>query len=401
VAGMAGATTGGGSNVGGDTGVGGSTVQERIFDVYVACSDSSGTIGYYTANSATGAVTDVNAVTTDSPITSCSATSDLGTVYVTSDDSAPSTITGLSRTMTGVNSGRLTLIGTTEVPPAAQNAMTRSATVDETGGFVLAASTGTDSVDVFPIAADGSLGDVADSVSSVSSLDPFEAVVIPGSENSAEETRLIAVAYHASDKVEIYVLASDGSLSAPVLEAGASSSVVLDNDSTDSTTGPRQVVFHPTAVGLAYVVNEVAGTITRVGINTRTGAVTARESVSAVPTGYAGASKLTTQAIVSPDGLFLYVLNRYANSGTSTEGSVVVFSIDQTSGALTQVSSVSTEGAVPKNMSLSADGGTLLVVNQNSDSVAVFSVDATTGALSYLQSQTVCSSPTCVQMIEE
>ena len=86
----------------------------------------------------------------------------------------------------------------------------------------------------------------------------------------------------------------------------------------------------------------------------------------------------------SPSGRLLAVANRGRYRGLAY--SLSVFSVDQRTGALTQVpGSPFRAGSGPDSVVFSPDGGMLAVANVSGHSVSVFSVDQTTGALTQVK----------------
>ena len=73
-------------------------------------------------------------------------------------------------------------------------------------------------------------------------------------------------------------------------------------------SGPRHLAFHPSG-RFAYVITELANTITAFGYDPAKGELTPLQTVKALPDGYTGTS-YTAEVAVSPDGRFLYGSNR-------------------------------------------------------------------------------------------
>ena len=85
---------------------------------------------------------------------------------------------------------------------------------------------------------------------------------------------------------------------------------------------------------------------------------------------------------VSADGRFLYG-TAFSTNGTDAK-KIVIYSIDQTTGALTRVSEANTGGG-PNDVRLDTTGSFAYTCNSmNSPSVSGFSVNKTTGALTAL-----------------
>ncbi len=122
---------------------------------------------------------------------------------------------------------------------------------------------------------------------------------------------------------------------------------------------------------VGFSIDQTTGDLTSVGAPSPAG-----EGAGAIPA-------------FSPDGKFLYVMNQNPPVGMTSGNSVSVYSINQTSGALTEVtgSPFSTGGTNPTWISFRPDGKFAYVANSNNGSsstagtVSVFSVNTTTGAL--------------------
>ena len=79
---------------------------------------------------------------------------------------------------------------------------------------------------------------------------------------------------------------------------------------------------------------------------------------------------------LSPSGNHLYGSNRGENS-------IVVFDRNTENGELSKTQSISVEGDWPRNFTLSPNGKFLLVANQKSENISVFSVDEKSGKLTF------------------
>jgi 6-phosphogluconolactonase len=76
------------------------------------------------------------------------------------------------------------------------------------------------------------------------------------------------------------------------------------------------------------------------------------------------------------NGHHLYVVNEIGKSGTDQAGSVSAFAIEQDTGGLELLNTLSTGGAAPCHVSVSADGRHLFVANYWGGSIAVFSLQS-------------------------
>ena len=131
--------------------------------------------------------------------------------------------------------------------------------------------------------------------------------------------------------------------------------------------GVFSVAFSPSG-GLLATANFGADTVSVFTVNQTTGALTLSGSPYSVGSG-------PQSAIFSPSGGLLAVANTNSNS-------VSMYSVNQTTGALTEVSgSPFSTGADPSAAVFSPDGGLLAVPNWGDGTVSVFTVNQTTGAL--------------------
>jgi 6-phosphogluconolactonase len=144
--------------------------------------------------------------------------------------------------------------------------------------------------------------------------------------------------------------------------------------SLEPGAGPRHVAFHPGG-RFAWVLNELALTLTTLRYEAESGALEAAQTVSSLPEGTAVAKEFSgAEVLVHPDGRFLYASNR----GHDT---IAVFAIDEGTGALRRVEHVSSGGKTPRGFGIDRSGQYLLAANQDSDNVVVFRIDRTTGRL--------------------
>jgi 6-phosphogluconolactonase len=156
-------------------------------------------------------------------------------------------------------------------------------------------------------------------------------------------------------------------------------------------SGPRHVAIQPGG-RFAYVINEMACTITAFSIDPAGGALRELQTVSTLPAGQAVAPGYSTAEIaVHPSGRFLYGSNR----GHDT---IAVFAIDE-SGTLSLVEHESTQGRTPRGFGIEPGGAYLIVGNQRSDSVVTMRIDSKTGALSPTGTTIQVGSPVSVEFV--
>jgi 6-phosphogluconolactonase len=150
--------------------------------------------------------------------------------------------------------------------------------------------------------------------------------------------------------------------------------------------GPRHVHFHPNGKWL-YSVQEEGSTIVRFDYGPDAGTLTARQTVSTLPRGYAG-SNFCSEILVSADGKFVYVGNRLHDS-------IGIFAVGAT-GDLTSTGEEWTRGNYPRSFGFDPSGAFLYCCNQRADHVTVFRVDRKTGALAFTGQYVPVGNPSCV-----
>jgi 6-phosphogluconolactonase (cycloisomerase 2 family) len=127
-----------------------------------------------------------------------------------------------------------------------------------------------------------------------------------------------------------------------------------------------------TATGrFAYVANSGAGTISAYTVDATTGALTQLAGSPIVITG----SKELYQAQIDPSGSFLYVLDRGANE-------VYAFQINQSSGLLVNISgSPYATGRTPVSLAFDSSGAYMYVANNGDNTISAFTLTFASGAL--------------------
>ena len=164
----------------------------------------------------------------------------------------------------------------------------------------------------------------------------------------------------------------DGAVS--VFSVDQTSGALIPVPGSPFATGiePQSVAFSPGGTLLATP-NEYNDSVSVFSVDQTLGALTPVPG-SPFATGLEPAS-----VAFSPRGGLLATANA---TGSANHGTVSVFSVDQTSGALTPVpGSPFATGSQPGSVAFSPGGGLLATANSNDNTVSVFSVDQATGAL--------------------
>ncbi|MEZ4220065.1 MAG: lactonase family protein [Polyangiaceae bacterium] len=239
-------------------------------------------------------------------------------------------------------------------------------TVDKTGKHLLVAHYNQGKADVVALGANGALGALTDTQSPGSKshcivLDPSGSYVF--------------VPNNGSNTISQYVY-DDG---AGKLTANAPGSVATSD-------GPRHMDFHPSKP-FAYVMNEQGTSMTAYAFDAAKGTLTEIETEESLPASVTAPST-GADVHVHPNGKFVYGSNRSQDQST-----LVIFSIDPSTGALTLVGHEGTRGSHPRNFEIDPSGRVLLVTNRDSSNVVSFLIDETTGKLSFVEEVPVVDAP--------
>ena len=150
-----------------------------------------------------------------------------------------------------------------------------------------------------------------------------------------------------------------------------------------SGDGPRHFAFHPNGHWL-YSFQEESSTIAFFHYDADSGSLSAQQTVSALPEGFAGTS-YASEIAVAPNGKFLYAANRLHDT-------IAAFSIDA-EGKLKWIGETSTLGDYPGQFRIDPSGSFLYVCNLHSDNIACFRIHHETGVLAFTGQYTAAGSP--------
>lgn len=254
---------------------------------------------------------------------------------------------------------------------------------DKTGKYALAANYTGGSVAVFPVRADGHIGESSAFIQHVGSSANKERQQGPHAhwiETTPDNRFAIAVDLGLDELLVYRFDAKAGSLTAnnpPYTKL-------------DPGTGPRHLAFHPNGQ-FAYVVNELQSTITTLTYDASRGALHTMQTISTLPKDFSGSND-TAEIQVHPSGKFLFASNRGHDS-------IAVFSIDNHAGTLTLVDRFSTQGKTPRSFEIDPTGQFLLVANQDTNNIAVFRIDPSSGRLTATNQTLHVPSPVCLKFM--
>lgn len=255
--------------------------------------------------------------------------------------------------------------------------------VDNAGKNVLVANYVGGSVAALPIQQDGSVREASGFVQHTgSSVDPKRQKE-PHAHSVYTDAlnRYVYACDLGLDKVLVYKLDAD---------TGALSPNERPFTGVAPGSGPRHLAFHPTDK-FAYVINEMLNTVTVFAHDATAGTFTETQTIPTLPADFKGEST-TAEIFVHPNGKFVYGSNRGHDS-------IVVFSIDQTTGKLTLVEHVSTQGKGPRNFAIDPTGQFLIAANQQTDNAVVFRIDGSSGKLTPTGHGFKCGAPVCIQFV--
>ncbi|MFC9436643.1 lactonase family protein [Nocardia sp. NPDC057030] len=265
-------------------------------------------------------------------------------------------------------SGRLTAAATTPLP----DNMAYLAT-DRTGRFLFSASYSGNQIAVNPISGNGV---VAAPPVAVLGTAPHAHSIVADPSN-----RQVFAAVLGGDHLLQYRFDATSGRLTPHRPAAVG---------TELGAGPRHIVFHPSG-RVAFVTNELNGTVGSYLFDPETGTLTPVSSISVLPENFSG-SPWTSDVHITPDGRYLYVSER-------TSDTLVGFRVDGTPGALEPLGHTPTESQ-PRGFAIDPRGRFLVAAGQNSDAITSYAIDHATGALTALHRVPVGRNPNWVEIID-
>ena len=243
--------------------------------------------------------------------------------------------------------------------------------VHPAGKHVLVANYGGGTVAVLPIQANGALGRATDVKRHEGPLGPAKAVAGPRgsfaiSGHEAPHPHMII-----TDPAGNYAFSPDlGTDRIFIWKFDAAQGKLTPNEQAFAQAaggaGPRHMSFHPNGRWV-YSINEEDSTATFFVYDPKKGTLQERKTLSTLPAGYTG-TNFTSGIIVSPDGAYVYGLNRIHDS-------VAIFRIDPSSGDFTLTGEEWTRGDYPRHLSIDPKGRFLYSLNQKADHITCFRIE--------------------------
>lgn len=256
-------------------------------------------------------------------------------------------------------------------------------TLNPEGTAVLVANYGGGSVVSYRVGPDGSLGEPASFIQHKGASVNKQRQEAPHAHsiNTDPSGTFVYAADLGLDQVLIYKLDK---------ATGALSPADPANVAVPKGSGPRHFCFHPSGK-FAFVINELANTITAFTHNPKTGALTSYQTISTLPKNFKGDS-YTAEVVAHPSGKSIYGSNRRGDS-------IAAFTVNPESGTLA-VAGFATAGIKePRNFIVDPTGKWLLVANQNADTIIVFAIDQKTGVPKPTSISAKVGKPVCLRLL--
>ena len=162
-----------------------------------------------------------------------------------------------------------------------------------------------------------------------------------------------------------------------------------DRVSPAEPLGPRHFCFHP-GKDIIYCSNEQGCRVTGYHLEPATGVLTAFQTLSTLPDGFAGRNSCS-QIQITPNGKYLYAPNRGHDS-------IAGFAVDA-GGMLTALGQTPSE-KTPRAFSIDPTGNFLYSAGLESGQLAAFRIDDATGALTRIYTYAVGQGPMWVLIID-
>ena len=267
--------------------------------------------------------------------------------------------------------------------------------VHPTGKYVFVANYGGGSVAVFPVAADGSLGEATDVRPSVGPRHHSHAIDDPPGQFAVSDHEGPHVHMVASDPTGQFVIANDAGLDLTLIwRLDMQTGRLLPSDmpvlEAPSGSAPRHFVFHPNGKYF-YNLYEHDAKVAVYDYDGARGAMRLTQSVSTLPPKFAG-SNLAAEILISPDGRFLYVSNRLHST-------LAVFAIAE-DGQLKLTSETWVHADYPRSAAIDPSGEIIFSCNQKGDSITSFHVNPASGALAFTGRFEPVGSPAVMVMLK-
>jgi len=265
------------------------------------------------------------------------------------------------------NTLALTRIGTVS---SAGNSPTHLS-VHPGGRFVFVANYGAGNVAVFPVGADGALGEASDVRPSVGPRHRARAADDPPGQFAVSDHDGPHCHMIAADPSGQFVFANDAGLDLTLIwrldaQAGRLLPAEVPAVLCPPGSAPRHFAFHPNG-RVFYNLYEHDARIAVYDYDAASGGLRHRQTLSTLPAKFAG-SNLSSEIIVTADGRFVYAANRLHNA-------IAALAVAD-DGSLRLVSEAWAHADSPRALAIDPSGQYLYSCNQRGDSITSFRIAA-------------------------
>ncbi len=268
--------------------------------------------------------------------------------------------------------------------------------VDASGRYLLVATFGGGTVELFPLMPDGYIGPATDiHRHSGSSVHPNrQTQPHPHAASLDPANRFVLVPDLGTDQIIVYEL---DQITGKLISRPERSVSVAPG------SGPRHVAFDPHA-RFVYLMNEISATITVFAYDNTLGALRELQTVDLLPVGFSGL-RSGAEIGIHPTGKFLYATTRsHTSSGEpSVRGldSLVWFKIDEADGLLQLQGRTPSGGEIPRSFAFDNHGDHLYVGHQCSGTVVTFRIESQTGTPIATGEIVTTPVPVCLRFISK
>ena len=161
---------------------------------------------------------------------------------------------------------------------------------------------------------------------------------------------------------------------------------------TPKGTGPRHFAWSKDGK-MAFINGESNLTLIACDYDSDSGVLKQRQVLSTLPKDVERKGGSTAETVVHPSGKFVYVSNR------NPYNSIAVFALNSKDGTLKAVGHQGTGVKTPRNFAIEPTGNYMLVANQSGGNVIVFKIDQDTGALTPTDISIQVANPVCVRFM--
>ena len=267
--------------------------------------------------------------------------------------------------------------------------------VHPSGKFVFAANYGGGSAAVFPVGADGALGDASDVRPSVGPRHHVRGANDPPGQFALSDHDSPHLHMVAADPSGQFVIANDAGLDLTLiwrLDASAGKLLPAQVPVVPAPPGsaPRHFVFHPNG-RVFYNLYEHDAKVAVYDYDASRGGMKLKQVVPSLPPKFAG-SNLASEIIMTADGRFLYVANRLHNA-------VSIFGV-AADGLLHGLAESWVHADSPRSLSIDPSGAFLYSCNQRGDSITSFHLNPLTGGLTFTGRFEAVGSPAVMTILK-